>query len=132
MSYDGLDTVYIIGGYTGGSAYSKDVLKYSLSLDTIEVVGQLLQGVERAFAGSDGTGNHYIIGGRVYLNSSPHIYKFQEGRESVVTVVGTLPEGPSRGMYLNLPQPKRRDSNFTCRRTNEYERAEFQRSPGLH
>jgi len=102
ISYDGLDTVYIIGGNSYPSPDSREILKYSLSQDTLDLVGELPEGLILAFAGNDGQGTHYVVGG-ANSAASTEIYRFQEGEEGSVKMVGSLPSNFSR-YFLSLPQ----------------------------
>jgi len=104
ISYGGLDSLYIVGGFSFNGSYQnqRDILKYSLSQDTLELVGQLPVGVSSAFTWNDGNGTHYVIGGS---SARGEVYRFQEGNESAVETVGST----SSVVYHPLPQPSNKE-----------------------
>ena len=87
--YDGLDSVYILGGstYWPGQWHSA-IRKYSISTDTVETIGRLpkaLTGGEASINAGDGS--IYYFGGS---SDNYDVYKF-DILSSTVTTVETLP-----------------------------------------
>ncbi|OXA39385.1 hypothetical protein Fcan01_25877 [Folsomia candida] len=72
--YDGDDAIYVFGGSRRNlpypSVYSNEILKYTISTDTIKLVAHLPLGLFLGTVTADGLGNYFYFGGAYSLGDS--------------------------------------------------------------
>ena len=105
ICYDGLDFVYIFGGRHVG--YQNKILKYTLSNDSIEVVGMLPFISGYGAVASDGTGRMYYFGGHNMTASSSAIYVFDTTTHTV-------------SHWGNLPEPHRHELSVVAMNSTDF------------
>ncbi|OXA60567.1 uncharacterized protein LOC110844876 [Folsomia candida] len=94
-AYDGNDTIYVFGGYneTCPPSYLSDqILRYTVSTDSIEVAARFPKGLCYGAVTSDNEGAYYFFGGYDEFEQSLAIYKFSS-ISGTVSQVSFLPNG---------------------------------------
>ena len=92
--YDGVDSIFLLGGYSGDGAYLDSVIKYSLADESVQVVGTFLplaSGVSLLHEG-----NIFYVGGYDGRNSSAAVYRYSISTDNY-SLVHQLPV-PISGM----------------------------------
>ncbi|XP_021964903.1 uncharacterized protein LOC110860150 [Folsomia candida] len=94
VSYDGDDAIYIFGGcrwtLSGPDVYSNEILKYTISTDTIQLVAHLPFGVYLGTLTADGLGNYFYFGGAIPGYNSHYVIKFNSYTNQV-DIVNRIP-----------------------------------------
>ncbi|OXA46043.1 Kelch-like protein 25 [Folsomia candida] len=91
VSYDGADSIYIFGGarwyLSGWEVYSNEILKYTISTDSIALVAHLPKGLYLGTVTADGLGNYFYFGGAApNMEDSKSVYKFDSNTGQVTEV----------------------------------------------